>query len=415
MIALNIKKRKGSTLALTLIIFAVLMIFGTFILSFMVTENKQAMYYQNKTQAYYLARSGADIAEKAIVKHLYALGKDNSKDFIDNFDSKREIKLDHDIDGLNYIEAQNVTLDGKRTLVVTSSATYGNVEQKVKKVIYSNSTTITNDGSGITISGAPLVAIEKALMSIKQKGSYVDINIPEIYAQIVGENSIFKPHIFPKEPTWDTPSDHIIKNATLGVENQETDLVYYGNVAMEGSITIKGKVNIFIYGQLEMKDFLKLNIGVNSSYENLNIYVYNKGNQTEALITPDKMTLYFKGNIYVNKGNIDLDLQKTEFEGNLISNGSEIRIGTQDSSNKDVIKGTIYAPNSDIYIGYDDKSAILLDGKMIGKNIFLQSLNENKTYEFLKNMTNTGSINIPVETGTSNKINVVQYFSYYSD
>ena len=40
-----IQNRKGSTLALTIIIFAVLMIFATFTLGFMVTENKQAMYY----------------------------------------------------------------------------------------------------------------------------------------------------------------------------------------------------------------------------------------------------------------------------------------------------------------------------------------------------------------------------------
>lgn len=57
---MKLKNRIGSTLALTLMVFAVLMIFATFILSFMVTENKQAMYHQNKTQAYYIARSGAD-------------------------------------------------------------------------------------------------------------------------------------------------------------------------------------------------------------------------------------------------------------------------------------------------------------------------------------------------------------------
>jgi len=61
------QKRKGSTLALTIIIFAVLMIFATFTLGFMVTENKQAMYHQNKTQAYYIARSGAEVVEEALV------------------------------------------------------------------------------------------------------------------------------------------------------------------------------------------------------------------------------------------------------------------------------------------------------------------------------------------------------------
>lgn len=408
------RKRKGSIMALTLVMFAVLMILGTFILSFMVNENKQAIYYQNKTQAYYLAKAGADIAETAIVKHLYVLGKENSKEFIDNFDSVKDINLDYNIEGLNYIQAENKDIEGKRVLVITSSATYGDVEQQVKKVIYSNSTTVTNDGGGVTISGAPLVAIEKALMLIKKKGEFVDFKIPEIYAQIAGYDSIFKPHIFPNEPSWGDSIDYILENTELGTENEETNYVFSGNLTLKGNISIKGKVNIYVKGYLEMKDMLSLNTDFGSSHENLNIYVYNKYNASLGLKTPPKMTLYFKGNIYVRDGNIDLDIQKTEFEGNLISNGNEIRIGTQDSSNKDIIRGSIYAPNSDIYIGYD-KSAILLDGKIVGKNILLKSLNENKTFEFLNNMTNTGEVTIPVETGTSNKIDVVQYFSYYSD
>lgn len=63
---MKLRNRKGSTLALTIIIFAVLMIFATFTMGFMVTENKQSIYYQNKTQAYYIARGAADIVEGAV-------------------------------------------------------------------------------------------------------------------------------------------------------------------------------------------------------------------------------------------------------------------------------------------------------------------------------------------------------------
>ena len=64
---MKLKSRKGSTLLLTLMVFAILMIFVTFISGFMLTENKQAMFHQNKMQAYYIARGGAEAVEAAIL------------------------------------------------------------------------------------------------------------------------------------------------------------------------------------------------------------------------------------------------------------------------------------------------------------------------------------------------------------
>ncbi|MFY9284973.1 MAG: hypothetical protein WAO64_00040, partial [Tissierellaceae bacterium] len=62
------KKRKGSTLVMALMVFSVLIIFSTFTVSSMVTENKQSIYHQHKTRAYYVARSGAEAVETAIRK-----------------------------------------------------------------------------------------------------------------------------------------------------------------------------------------------------------------------------------------------------------------------------------------------------------------------------------------------------------
>ncbi len=60
------KNRKGSTLVIVLMVFAVLSILATVTLSFMLTENKQSIHQKNKIEAYYIARSGAEATEAAI-------------------------------------------------------------------------------------------------------------------------------------------------------------------------------------------------------------------------------------------------------------------------------------------------------------------------------------------------------------
>lgn len=75
---ITMKNRKGSTLVMTLIVFLILMIFASFILGFMVTENKQAIHHQNKTQAYYIARGGAETVEAALIRQLDSYGSNTT-------------------------------------------------------------------------------------------------------------------------------------------------------------------------------------------------------------------------------------------------------------------------------------------------------------------------------------------------
>ncbi|MFY9214060.1 MAG: hypothetical protein WAO45_05010, partial [Tissierellaceae bacterium] len=89
------KKRKGSSLVLVLMVFSVLMVLSTFIVGFMVTENKQSLYHQHKTQAYYIARGGAVAVEAAILKMDEAQIDKLNKEL-----DKGEVEIDEiDIDG----------------------------------------------------------------------------------------------------------------------------------------------------------------------------------------------------------------------------------------------------------------------------------------------------------------------------
>jgi len=89
---MKMKNRKGSTLVLSLIVFAVLIVFGTFLLGFMVNENKMSLNHQGKIQAYYIARAGAEAVEAAII---YELDDDEKSVLIDlNEGQSKEIQVE---------------------------------------------------------------------------------------------------------------------------------------------------------------------------------------------------------------------------------------------------------------------------------------------------------------------------------
>lgn len=152
---MKFNNRKGSTLALTLIIFAVLMIFATFIMSFMVTENKQAMYYQNKTQAYYIAKSGAEVVGAALIDHFNEL--DTTSDFnelINHYKSPQNVDVNIE-NIINPIKIAVEKIENQDLLTITSTAEFSNVQQTVKKVLFSEYNRTTK--SEMTIDGGELL------------------------------------------------------------------------------------------------------------------------------------------------------------------------------------------------------------------------------------------------------------------
>ena len=122
------KNRKGSSLVLVLMVFSVLMVLSTFIVGFMVTENKQSLYHQHKTQAYYIARGGAVAVEAAILKMDEAQIDKLNKEL-----DKGEVEIDEiDIDG--NIANVVVKRDGDK-LNIESVASVRDVVEKVTKVM----------------------------------------------------------------------------------------------------------------------------------------------------------------------------------------------------------------------------------------------------------------------------------------
>ena len=435
---MKFKNRKGSTLALTLIIFAVLMIFGTFILNFMVTENKQAIYYQDKTQAYYTAKSAVDIVESALVSELNSFDKDDRKKFIDKFNDERDVDIAYKEDDINYIKVvtEGKEEDKNRVLAITASATHGKVEQKVKKVIYSTTATKKNEG-GLEWKGAPLVAIEKAWRKDKDGNTeldekHKDKNKGNVYAEYVEDSDLFKLEEFPAEPEWSGVIEPDTINGSLS-----GDYYYNGNVVMKGNISVSGKANLYIRGNLKIESLGALNNDTNSKPDDLNIYIYNNipdKPETYGLDMQPNQSAYIKANFYVRTGKTNVDLKKAKLEGNIISHakytGDEsnvfdndnytVRVMTDDSSKDTFFKGSILAPNGEVILGGKhsggDKNAVFQDGIILGKYILIEGNNHKKNFEFLDYILEQSKdgVTVPVDTSGTITIDVIKYHSYYT-
>lgn len=419
------KNNNGSVLISTIMVFAVLSILAVSALGFMVTENKQSIYNQNKTQAYYIAKSGADTVEAALVSQLttYSSNTSAQKLFIDVYNTAQNI--DVDIDGITEVIVKNETIGGNRVLTIESSAEYRSIEQTVKKALFSIVTQVDADDQGITISDAPLMYVEKA----HQETNKGIADIPPHIASKV-DDGVFLPHVFDDitEEQWNTESayvtDNKINGGTIGAPETTTNIYVNGSLTLSGTVAFEGEVNLYVRGNLTINN----NTVIYSDYllENditkylLNIYVYNESTPVGSmgLDTPLKLHLTYTGNLYVKQGEIDIDFHQDAYiTGNIIYNGHKIYIGTQSnniSNAKKILAGSIYAPNSDIYIGFkNDKTAFILDGLIFGKNLYVYAKNNTQANKFYAAIVTGGTVNIPVNTGSSANTRTVSYQSYF--
>lgn len=147
------KKRRGSTLVLTIMVLAVLMVLSTVLLNVMVTNSKQGVMHRNKIQAYYIARSGAEIVEAAImdmeeeeIKYLEAYLEENGENKF-NLSSENNGGGNFQLDPTKFIknrdgELESLTIsyekeDGneKEKLIIRAKAKVANSSERVTKVM----------------------------------------------------------------------------------------------------------------------------------------------------------------------------------------------------------------------------------------------------------------------------------------
>lgn len=319
---LKLNRRKGSALALVLIVMAVLMILGTSVLRIAVAENRFAQHNENKIQAYYAARSGAQAVAEYIIKDP----NNNAEDLL-NKTSALNTQLDK---GDFIVEVKELD---SNTIEILSTGEYRGVQQTAKIRLKKNSGGIFEHA----IVGQNIIASDGNANKIIIYGTIATKeNAPIIGNKAViydNEGNVISP---PSEPDGTLVFPEIVEPASY-------DITYPTGLNLNGTgLTIDastGEKNIKVNGNLLLKNAtLKVKGG--------DVHLYIKGNitfDTNAKMTsenggrlfiyvidPSKAyTIYFKGsgewnNLFIYAPNSTIDWQNAapngKVKGALIGN-----------------------------------------------------------------------------------------------
>lgn len=371
-----LRNKKGSTLATVLIVFSVLMIFGVFILSFMVNENKMAINHQKKTQAYYVARSGAVAVEAAILE------MDIVND-IPSFEALllggKDIKVKEiDFTGVVGTPAKaNVTISPYgNDILVTSTGIINGVEETVKKVVMNNINTPIIAISKLSKNLVDLKDVTVARLATKDEENQFKTIADNIDSSSIsweggsGTGYTTLPSVTDGTLTLGTDggvTNYVYDKRLMILEKNKEPSIIYGAKQSELNIDIKGEVNLFIKGGIKISEGVDVKINVENSpgtlakegekgYPgNLNIYVIDG----EAPVDPL----------------IDIGISNNSLiRANILTNTAlGINIYTQASkyNPKVFFAGSIYAPYSKLTFGGGQNMALTFKGTIVADEVDL--------------------------------------------
>ena len=326
---------RGVTLGLTIIVFAVLVIFVTFLSGFMVSENKMSLQHKRKTQTYYVARSGAVAVEKAILDMDDEMVKKLNEELdaapektikVDNLDfegKEAEVHLKR-IGNELHIESKG-TLEGVDDTVTMVLKLEEEEEEKVipqsivspldMSIYIEKDLKITDKNSHKHIHGkiiAPNAASITGITGsnpIREDGR----NYPSLDTEKMKtlKSSIFKKNNSKNMTGTITTStvfteQNVLLNNSFTIDTTSGDVnIVVDQLKIEGkeSLTIKGtnKVRIFVEKELTIKENIEINPGGKSNQ--LEIYYY--GDQKLNLPNGDKNTT-INANFYIQKADIQI-------------------------------------------------------------------------------------------------------------
>ncbi|MBU5437508.1 DUF2807 domain-containing protein [Tissierella sp. MSJ-40] len=394
---MKMKNRKGSTLILTLLIFVVLIILGTFILNFMMNENRASLRYQRKVQAYYVARSGVTSVESAILKmnevELKKLNEELDKgivqvDEIIVGEGKANVVLDKDGDNL-IIESRGKI--GKvedaiiKIMIGEQSTSEINIEHAIfslEKINLSNGLIKGDIGTNdsIDITGNPTLEGNAYLLNENNfstpdwwKNKWINYSIKKLENKRTYE--LIK---FPQYPINNSTVDFIQggSDKTTIKENKDYNkfevnsntIVYIDTTKNDIVLNIKNfhlnNGHIVVLGSNKLTFYVgEMIIGAGSSINYFNlagnpsqISIYHNG--TSALNISGNVKI--AGNLYIEKAKLNMS-GSGSILGNVLSNGSSISL----AGNSDITKGLIYAPNANISFSGSGKAYGAIIGKIV--------------------------------------------------
>lgn len=401
-------------LPLVLVVLVVLSILGITVLSISLAENKESAYQENKMQAYYLARAGAE----AVAKHIIDMpsdiinikGKTSDITRIDNSDKGyfqvqvKEIsssELNIISTGTVGMHSEGVTLSLKKSsgssisklenaLYVNSSIEFTG-STKIKGSVMTNFTDASQilfDNSGEQYITGDLLVLNSSMKKadINRWGTNYGYKIQGSLKLSDTSMPTFEMPVFPTYPLESGSLPGINNTLKLDWSNSPYTIInsgyYKGGIEVPPgeilNINVKDSDMIIRTKYLRVGGVIKINkTGIGK------VYVYIDGTDqsdfqvSSGMINVDgnsnDLLIYFKTNIFDTNGNMIVNASiygrqsnihiggSDKINGNIIAGGTSVKVDGDVSANVRVI----YAPNA----------AVNLDGSgKIKGSIIAQSL-----------------------------------------
>ncbi|WMM26942.1 pilus assembly PilX N-terminal domain-containing protein [Tissierella sp. MB52-C2] len=439
---MKFKNRRGLALVNTLIIFAVLMIFGTVALGLMSNENKVSLHHQYKTSAYYIARSGVEAVEAAIL----TMDEEEAKKLNEKLENNNRVDVEEIVIGEG--KAKVILFQDNGNMIIESVGEINKVTEKISKEMYiekheenktvdidmaifadvymkfenntqnnvigdigtnsssENAIEFTSGFNDQLIINIPIGSdstevinkpdwdkkepkveyIEKRIYSLPSFFEY-PANLP--HKGVILTNSINTNPIIDTSAYYDSLIIESNRSATIDTTKGDIVLRIKDFDVQQGHIKVlgTGKIKLFIENYKSLKG--GFNLGGNPN----KVEIYYNGK--ENLNITDETKIF--GSLYVKQADINIR-GRGAVNGNLISGGNNITI----SGGSYVHNGVIYAPEADIkFLGSGN-----VKGGVVGKNV---TLSGGASVEYDPAYVN----NIQIGGETSNSSSIVFKPSHY--
>lgn len=424
-----LKEQKGSGLVLVLMVMMLMLVLGTGALATMGSEARQSSRHDNRTQAYYLARSGAEIAHELLKNRDY--------------DINEEIIFSGTLESLQPAADSNKPINvsikkqGQDIVIKSTGKHNGVIETTGLNIQYTSDTTLTTfehavfAANSIEINGQGKIdgSVASDLTTVSQLdlGNMIritgDLYVPpnsNITKGLVGENvggevkKMSKPLTFPLPPFPSFPTlithpsekydinnhDDVTINLNenyrfdkIEISNHGTLNINVGNEDREmivNSLSVDGQLNIIGSGSLTIyiSNSFDFSGRVNSSDKLEQLIIYLKGAPNQ-IIKSNGGDVY--ASIYAESADIDLGGNGGTIHGHLITGGKNVTVRGGGK-----IKATaIYAPKAAVWMtGSGTMKGIVVADTLrmsgggslefgdLSDDTVLEIIIENKDYQF---------------------------------
>jgi hypothetical protein len=276
-----LKQQSGSTIILALIIMTVLMVLGASLITISMAENKFSIKHEDKIQAHYIARSGA----QAIAEYMMSDPGNASNIIGKSSEANLQVGNGQFIVSVEEDEVNNV-------INITSVGEYNGTQQTVKiqmsrssegiggifqyAIVAKNNMGLSSgNGNQTNITGS--VAVKNGTINIGQASASGET--------MVDSDLIFPPIIHPPDQDPAIPFDSIYgiinSNETIPTTTGTPKYISVGSIDLKNaSINISGDgvVHMYVDGNINLETNARFNVSTNAK-----LYIYVTGNRTIKL------------------------------------------------------------------------------------------------------------------------------------